>query len=397
MKKATVSIQKADGYEYNEVRSAIEKGINLIGGLEPIIQPGNKVFVKINHLPPASTPEKAIVTHPIFVEAVIEILKTAGADISVGDDIESLPDDGFHISGIQDACTRAGVKLINLREAGFVNMEFNGIILKEVYISKTALEADVIVNLPKLKTHSLTTFTGSIKNMYGTIPVGLRTQFHGEYINRKDFAQVLVDIFSAVKPHLTIMDGIVAMEGDGPALGNPRKLGITLVSQDAVALDAVATRVIGLKPNDIDTTRLAGERGLGAGNLRNLDIVGESIDEVAVSDFKLPMSVAGILTEWIPPFLSNFIMNQISSKPIIKEKLCTACSVCVNACPVNAIQTDGEVFSIVSDICIKCMCCHEVCRFSAVVPKRTLVGTMIVNTGRIIKKLAFGSTGKRLD
>lgn len=110
-------------------------------------------------------------------------------------------------------------ELINLREEGFVETECNGLLLDKVYLSAAVLEADVIINLPKLKTHSLTVFTGGIKNMYGTIPKGLRTRFHYKYIRSEDFGQMLTDIFSAITPQLTIMDGIMAMEWEGPAAG----------------------------------------------------------------------------------------------------------------------------------------------------------------------------------
>ena len=228
MNKAKVSIVRAHDYDYAEIYTAVEKGIELIGGLARIVSPGSRVFVKINHLSPPSPAEKGIVTHPVFVEVVLDLLKAVGADITVGDDIQSGSGDGFQVSGFRQMCQRAGVRLINLKETGFTETACHGHFLEKVYLSKTLLDADVIINLPKLKTHSLCVFTGGIKNMYGTIPSGQRTKFHGEYIRNEDFSQVLTDILSAIRPQLTIMDGIIAMEGEGPAAGGLRKLGLIL-------------------------------------------------------------------------------------------------------------------------------------------------------------------------
>lgn len=385
MNKAKVSIVRAHDYDYTEIYAVMEKGIELIGGLAKIVPPGSKVFVKINHLSPPSPAEKGIVTHPVFVEVVLNLLKAVGADITVGDDIQSDSGDGFQLSGFRQMCQRAGVRLINLRGVGFVETVCSGHFLEKVYLSKIALDADVIINLPKLKTHSLCVFTGGVKNMYGTIPSSLRQKFHGDYIRNEDFSQVVTDIFSATRPQLTIMDGIIAMEGEGPAAGSLRRLGIILTSQDAVAVDAVATKIIGLNPMDIYTTRYADERGLGVGTLQNIEVVGEGIEGVTVPDFRPPTSVANTLARIVPRGLPKFILRQLSIKPNVIERLCTVCAECQKICPTGAISLNNETAKIDYDICIECMCCHEVCRFDAIVPKRSTSGRIIqflVNTLR---------------
>lgn len=390
---ARVSIVRADDYDLPRLVPTVQRSIELIGGLETIIKPGDRVFVKINHLPPPSPPERGIVTHPVFAEAVLELLKKAGAEITVGDEIETAPVDGFSTSGFRQMCQRAGVRLINLREEGFVVRECNGLLLKEVYLSRAALEADVIVNLPKLKTHSLTVFTGGIKNMYGTIPGSLRRRLHGEYPDSEDFSRMLTDIFSAIRPQLTLMDGIVAMEGEGPAAGSVRKLGVILASRDAVAVDAVATGIIGMEPMDIATTRYAHERGLGVGSPDSIEVVGESIESVATSNFRLPVSAKRALLRKIPAPLSRFAMRQLSVRPKVVEQQCTACAECVRACPTGAIAIHGKsagvtgVASIDRSICIECMCCHEVCRFNAIVTGRTVIGSAVSLAADAVKKL----------
>ncbi len=391
MNKAKVSIVRAHDYDYAEIYAVMEQGIELIGGLDRIVSPGSKVFVKINHLAPPSPAEKGIVTHPVFVEVVLDLLKAVGADITVGDDIQSGSGDGFRVSGFRQMCQRVGVRLINLRETGFVETACRGHFLEKVYLSKTLLDADVIINLPKLKTHSLCVFTGGVKNIYGAIPGGLRRKLHGEYIRSEDFSQVVTDIFSAARPQLTIMDGIIAMEGEGPAAGSLRRLGVILTSPDAVALDAVATKIIGLNPMDIYTTRYSAERGLGIGNLPDIEVVGERIDSVTVPDFRPPASAINALARRVPLFLPRFILGQLSIKPNVIERRCTGCAECKKICPVEAISVSSEMAKIAHDICIECMCCHEVCRFDAIVLKQSTSGRIIqflVNTLRKLRATA---------
>ena len=387
MSTAIVSIVRAYDYDSAQLYSAVETSIKLIGGLGAIVKPGSKVFVKINHLSPPSEAEKGIVTHPAFVEAVLELLKRAGAEIITGDDIDSDAGDGFQISGIRQMCEKAGVRLINLREAGFVETSCQGHVLKKVYYSSTVLEAGVIINLPKLKTHSLTIFTGGVKNMFGVIPQGLRTRFHAEYVANEDFGQMLTDVFSVAVPQLTIMDGIIAMEGEGPADGKLRRVGVVLASRDAVALDAVATKIIGGNPLDIYTTRYCNERGLGTGNLDNIEVVGERLEDVAVPDFRLPASAFSLLRGRVPGFLRRFLQGQLTVKPWVIERQCTLCLACEKVCPTGAITMSDRTAEIDHDVCIGCMCCHEVCRFHAITPRRPVIGRIMYSFANIMTKL----------
>ena len=374
---SVVSAVRAKNYDLAELIPAIKNSLDLIGGLNAIVKSGDKVFVKFNHLSPPSPPERGIVTHPVFVEAVLVLLKETGADITIGDDIEEGNEDGFIISGYREMCARQGVKLVNLRETGFIEKSCNGKILKNLYIAKDVIRADVIINLPKFKTHSLTTFTGGIKNLFGVIPIGLRRRFHGDYFKLEDFSQMLVDIYAMVKPQVTIMDGIMAMEGEGPGSGKLRNLGLILTSKDAVALDTVVGGIIGLKPEDVLTTRYAGERGLGISDLKNIEVVGEKFDTLMVDNFKLPTTVSHTAMKMAPHGVVKYILEQISPKPRVKKKNCTACIECVKACPTGAATMVGETAVINDQLCIRCMCCHEVCRFNAIYPYRPFLGNII--------------------
>jgi len=363
MAKSAVAVVRAGRYEATELRPQVERALALLGGVEKLVPRGARVFVKVNLLPPPSPPERGIITHPTFAEAVLSLLRELTPHITVGDDVHEAR--SFEVGGYREVCQRLGVELLNLRERGFEEVSLNGGVLKRVYIAKAVREAEVIVNLPKLKTHALTTFTGAIKNFYGVIPTGLRTALHGEHPSPAEFAEVLVDIFSVVRPALTVMDGIVAMEGAGPANGTPRPLGLILAGADAVAVDAVAQAIIGLDPLRVWTTHHAHRRGLGVGDLSEIAILGESLETVRAKDFRLPPA-AGEMMGRVPPRITRWATRHLQAQPVVVPARCVACGACVRACPTGAAQFRGKKAWIDRKKCIRCMCCHEACRYDAI-------------------------------
>lgn len=374
MHKTKVSLVKLRDYESKNVYQAVKKSVDLLGGLEKIVKPHAKVFVKINHLSPPSSPNSAIVTHPAFTKEVLRLLKEFNLKITVGDDIQSKQKDGFILSGYRQVCKELEVPLVNLKEIGFKEVICHGQILKKVYISPLVLESDFILNLPKLKTHSFTIFTGAIKNMFGIIPSGLRLKYHRQYSKTEIFSQMLVDIFSCAPPHLTIMDAVVAMEGEGPSAGNPRTVGVILASKNAVALDAVATKITGFNPMDIYTTQNAHQRGLGTAKIEEIEVVGEKIHEVEAKNFKHSAIAIGLLQRKIPSFLHAYFQDQLTLIPKVKIDKCTVCMECISICPLGAAKLDRNTAWIDKSLCIHCMCCHEVCRFQAIKLKQRPAG-----------------------
>jgi len=381
----TVAIVKAHGYDIEEIKNAVGKSLDLLGGLDYFIKPGARVFLKINHLSPASPADRAIVTHPVFTEAIIDLLKRRATAITVGDDIDGENEEGFDVSGYREMCARTGVSLINLKRAGFVPVKCQGKILQELYISRAAREADIIINLAKVKTHSLTTLTCSIKNMYGLVPCGLRRRYHGDYPKIEDFSQMLVDIYEVSRAELTIVDGIIAMEGEGPGSGRPKHLGIVMAGRDGVAVDAVVGKTIGLNPENVSTTRLAGERGLGTADLGKITILGVKLEEVIASRFKLPAASSQAFVGMTPRYFSRFVIEQISPRPVILNKKCVACAECVAACPTSAASIQQGTAVINYSKCIRCMCCHEVCRYAAIVPRRQILGDAVTGLVGVLR------------
>jgi uncharacterized protein (DUF362 family)/Pyruvate/2-oxoacid:ferredoxin oxidoreductase delta subunit len=388
MKKAKVAVVRCPDYKLENLSQSLEKCLRLLGGLSAFLTPRSKVFVKVNHLSPSSPPDKAINTHPLFVQEVLRLLRNYNVDVTVGDDIYSCEEDGFLISGYRQVCADLGIRLVNLKETGFREVPIRGIVLKKAYIARPVLEADFVLNLPKLKTHSYTIFTGAVKNMFGFIPYGLRLNFHRQFVRNEVFSQMLVDLFSFVPPHLTAMDAIIGMEGEGPSSGAPKNIGLILASSDAVALDAVATRIVGYDPLRVFTTYCAHERGLGVGDVNLIDIAGEKIEDIEVRDFRHSAVAVSLFQKKLPSFLYAYLQSQLALIPEIRKETCTACLECAHICPQSAISLLRKAAWIDERRCIHCLCCHEVCRFQSIRLKQLPLGKLMRRGSTIYRKAA---------
>jgi len=371
-----VAVRRCPGYGSEDLQPALENCLELLGGLTDVIPPGSRVLVKINHLSPPTPAEAAVVTHPFFLREVLLLLKSNRCEITVGDDIHSRKGDGFAVSGHRQVCEELGVRLINLRETGFRETSCRGEVLEKTYLSRPALETDCIVNLPKLKTHSFTAFTGAVKNLFGFLPHGLRCRYHREYFRSETFCRMLVDVYACLPPRLNIMDAVVAMEGEGPSAGSPREVGLVIAGTDAVAVDAVAALVTGLDPLSVATTRNANERGLGIGEPSRIEILGENIESVKIPDFRQSTIASGLIRRRLPAFLHAFIQDQLVLTPEISVRLCTGCGECAAICPTGAARLESGTARIDPRRCIHCMCCHEVCLPRAVRLKQKTMGRM---------------------
>ncbi len=268
-----ISLIKCSSYQPEEVKAAVKRALDLLGGMSHFVQPGNKVLLKPNLLS-AQPPEQAITTHPAVVEAVIELVKEAGGIPVLGDSpagaIKSL-DDFWSTTGMLEVCRRHDVELVSFERSGVYQKELNG---KRYHIAKPVLDADVIINLPKLKTHSLTVMTGAVKNIYGVIPGLKKSMYHKQAPKPWEFSRLLVDIYALARPQLNIVDAIVGMEGFGPSAGRQRQLGMILAGSDGVAVDAWAAHLLGRKPLDIPTTKIAYRQNLGEADLGKIEAAG---------------------------------------------------------------------------------------------------------------------------
>lgn len=372
----SVSVQRCSEYNPQKVGAAIRKALEESGNVSKI-RCGERVFLKINHLPPASLPEKGIVTHPVFVEEAAKIFLDLGAKVTIGDDVES-SGHPYAISGIAGISKRLGVRLVNLKERGFKEVTLTeGELLKTVHVAHEVLEADAIVSLPKLKTHSFTIMTGALKNLCGVIPLGERIDFHRNYPDVEDFSRVLVDLYSAFRPRLSIADAIVAMEGEGPGSGNPKVVGAVVVGEDAVAVDAVMAQLINVNPQYIDTCRVAARRGLGINDPERIEVLGDGIG-AAVSDFLLPASSTQLIKKILPNFLHWWIYDQmVRVEPVVDGRKCVGCHACISVCPTKAMMVRDGGVGVDHALCIQCFCCQEACRYGAIISRQKPLAKVI--------------------
>jgi ferredoxin len=245
----------------------------------------------------------------------------------------------------------------------------NGKIMKSIKTIKPVLEADKIINIPKIKTHMMTVYSGAVKNFFGIIPGSYKAEYHLKFENKMDFADLLIDICSFSKPVLTVMDAVVGMEGYGPTAGNPKKVGLVLASVNPYELDDVAARIIGLKPTEVPTIIKSRERGLLGDEIC---IAGPPIEEVLVKDFKKPtrqyeFNFYNIL---LPKFLRKRLERFIKPRPVFKTKQCKSCGACLRSCPPGAIKMENGKPVVKLDQCIRCFCCHELCNYEAIKIKK---------------------------
>jgi len=359
--KSTVSIVKCESYDPDEVLNGLRRAIDLIGGIQYFVREGSHVLLKPNLLYGKGS-EKAVTTHPSILRGMIQIVREAGGIPSIGDSPA--------VGSLLKTAEKAGIKAVaDEMKCPFV--EFNrpmlppkggGKIFKQIEIDQTVLEADVIINLPKFKTHSLTLLTLGVKNLFGCIPGPRKALWHlkaGE--DRKLFAQILFEIYKVIQPSLTILDGIVGMEGNGPNSGRPIPLGLILASEDALSLDQVVCDLVGISRKSLLTNRVAFEQGMGR---NEIEIVGERVQNVKIPNFRFPTLSQ---PAWnLPGFLRKGLKSALTSKPFIEEKICNACNRCEEICPPKALTKKRKDLVFDYGQCIRCFCCLEVCPEGAI-------------------------------
>ena len=362
-----VGAARCASYDPVGVRTSVAQALARAGDPLATVRRGDRVLVKLNHLG-EHPPERAVITHPEVLGAALEQLVDHGARVVVGDVLDRPGSEAFRTSGTWDACARVGVEPVNLREWGYARVNSPGATrVPRPLLSRAVSECDLVMNLPKLKAHVQVTLTLGLKNTYGLLPFRVRTQYHRQFLAVRDFAEMLVDIYSAVAPRFTLMDGIVALEGAGPGRkGVPREVGVLLAGQDPVALDAVATNLVGLTPRRIDTTRIAADRGMGEARLDRVQLVGGTLDELRIPDFRLPrpMLFAATLMDRMPPVVvepATRLASWSREVPAHTGAGCTSCGGCAARCPEQAITMVEGTPVVALERCQPCFACVEGC------------------------------------
>ncbi|MDD5170939.1 MAG: DUF362 domain-containing protein [Syntrophales bacterium] len=342
---------------YETVQGAVKRAFEIF----PLELAGKKVLIKPNVLR-AATPEEAITTHPAVLRAVVEKVETMNpAEIIVGDN-PGVMGYGANEGSFEKAGLIAAAKG-HYRNIGNDSrpVPFNPAFLSTVSLSQAILDADVIISLPKFKTHGLTVISGAIKNSYGFLPGAQKAKLHRMAGSAERFHEMLVDIFRLRVPDLFIVDAVLGMEGNGPASTDLRDVGRILASDNGVALDAVISLMMGCDPGQLRFLRKAKELGLGDYEIEKIDVVGEL---KPVPNFKLPpRGGEGIASN---SKLQEFMDQRIRQRPKVAADLCTGCATCVEQCPVSALSMDEMLPMVDADKCIACFCCQELCPEKAI-------------------------------
>jgi uncharacterized protein (DUF362 family)/Pyruvate/2-oxoacid:ferredoxin oxidoreductase delta subunit len=357
-----VSIVRCGGYDSGQTLDAVRQAVDLLGGMQTFVKSGSRVLIKPNLLK-ASPPVNAVTTHPEIIRATIRLVREAGGEVLVGDS----PGLGelrhvCEISGVMDVIAEEGAILAELDDA--VQIKNRGQ-FRRFCIARAVHEADVVINLPKFKTHGMMTITGAVKNLFGCIPGKRKIQWHlNAGVNREAFARMLVELCSLIGPRLTIMDAVVGMEGNGPGSGDPREIGLVLAGLDPVALDVVSGKIIGADPSLLYIVRAATEAGVGETKLDRIQIHGEALADVKVTGYRLPPQEH---LEWhLPEWVRKVLKDALTTRPVIDHALCVRCGICQCHCPQGAINDAGKRLEVRYRDCIRCFCCQEFCPRGAI-------------------------------
>ncbi len=361
-----VAVVLCKSYDPEAVETAVEKGINLLGGIDKFLSAGEKILLKPNMLV-GTSPDKGVTTHPSVFRAAAKLCSGTGAVVSYGDS----PAPGNTKSAVKACGYTAAADEFDIQLGDFKNgkevVYDKGSQNKKFFIADAVLESDGVISLCKLKTHGLEKMTGAVKNQFGCVPGMLKGEYHLKLPDPFSFARMLVDLNSLVNPRLYIMDAIDAMEGNGPRNGQLRRMNLLLFSPDPIALDAVMCRLVDLNPDLLPTNTIGEETG--AGSYHDIEIIGENIKDHVCKDFKVDRSVIRIEGE---SSALGFLKKLLLSKPVIDDEKCIKCGICVKMCPVENKAVDwfnGDKETAPQydyNKCIRCFCCQELCPEGAV-------------------------------
>jgi len=376
--RPVVALVRCPSYEAEDVDGAVDWGVELLGGIERFARPGETLVLKPNLLV-ARDAAKAVTTHPSVFRAVARRFVDAGAKVRYGDSPGfGRPATVARRAGIAPIAEQLGIALAEFTRGRAVSFPEGGLI-KQFTIAEGVLAADGIVSLPKLKTHGLTRITGAIKNQYGCIPGPLKAEFHARLPNVDLFSRMLVDLNRFLHPRLFVMDGVVAMEGNGPQNGTLRSMNVLLFSADPVALDATACEIVGLDSALVLPIVYGEEFGLGRAS--GIDHVGDAIESFVAPDFDVNRRRAS--TTGGPGRVSRWARWLVVPRPVVLPQKCTKCGTCVEVCPVSpkAILFDDRNRSRSPvhhyDRCIRCYCCQEMCPEGAIELRVPFLGRAI--------------------
>ncbi len=379
-----VALVGCSGYEQEKVQQAVDKAVELIGGYEKYIKPGMKVFIKPN-LMRKSDPELSAVTHPSVIRAIAKRASELGAFVVVGDS----PGGAYNRNVLAAVYRAAGLEAVAEETGAALNYDCGerdiempgGKYLKSLRVISPILDADLVINVCKLKSHAMAVYSGAVKNLYGVIPGLLKAELHFRFQTIEEFSEMVVDICDYFRPGLNIIDGIVGMEGQGPGSGEPRRVGALIASACPYSADLVATELVGYRMEEIPMLNAAFKRGLFDGKT---EVLGGSLEDMRIRDFVRAEGMGNhLLRHRVPPVLVKPLEKWFALRPQIRREQCEGCGICAGTCPMHTIKVVKGKANISRKSCIKCFCCMEFCPSKAIRTKGSWIFRAAIRlTGR---------------
>ncbi|MCD7749020.1 MAG: DUF362 domain-containing protein [Oscillospiraceae bacterium] len=366
MSMERVSVVRCESYDAAVCRQALLEVLEPVGGLD-FIKPGMRVGIKAN-LVAFLKPEAAATTHPALLSALAELIRERGASAVIGDSPGGL----YTAAYVKNVYRATGMYETEAAGAA-LNMDFGqkqadfpaGRVAKTFQYTAWLDDCDVLIDFCKLKSHGMMGLSAAAKNMFGVVPGTMKPEYHYKYPNPADFARMIVDLDEYFQPALSIVDGVIGMDGNGPTAGDPKPMGLLLASKSPHAVDLACAHLIGLEREDVPTLEAAYERGLIPARWQELDIAGD-LESMVVKDFHNVRTKSDILF-WnesrgpVKKLAGKFVQKCLSAVPKVTAEQCVGCGRCADICPAKAITMKNKLPHIDRRACIHCFCCQEFC------------------------------------
>lgn len=385
-----VCVSPCEDYDVGRLDAVIEEQCEILG-LSSLVTPGCSVMIKPN-LVIRRTPEEATTTHPEVVAAVIRALKRRGAGkITVAESSGGLYNKPvmsaiYQTCGMTEVCGREGAELnFDFSEVS-VTCE-NAVTCRQFNIITPAVGADLLINVGKLKTHSMTGLSGAVKNLFGCVPGLEKPELHCQYPDPSQFQSMIVDLCTLVCPTVSFLDAVDGMEGNGPTGGSKRHIGAILGGLNPFAVDIAACRLLDIRPDSVLMLKHGMERGLSPASVGELELTGD-LEPLVVRDFVKPVTHSTDFLDWVPGFLrpaAEKCEKLIAPRPVIDRAKCVGCGKCAESCPQHTIEIApcgkakngaAKQAEIDGSRCIRCFCCQEMCPVRAIDIKRMAIWRM---------------------
>jgi uncharacterized protein (DUF362 family)/ferredoxin len=358
----TIYVRRCANYD-RAVITPVVRALLDAGGMGDRVSAGATVLVKPN-LMSAREPDRAVTTHPAVTRAVVAYFGEKDCRVLLGDSPSGALKGVRRVwnnTGTAAVAAETGAELVNFESYGSVRRAVGGRFIRGIYVTKAVEEADVVVSVAKLKTHSLTVMSGAVKNLFGLVPGLAKAELHRKAPHPADFGELLVDLLPVLRPSYTVVDAVVGMAGDGPASGDLYPFGFVAGGADPAQLDVFLAGCLGMKPGDVDSVRVSLERGLVS---RDFELEGDVLaGELEGRGVPRPK---GRWIRRVPKPVLRAVGQTATLQPVVDRRKCTACGSCVRSCPVEAVKFVYGRAVINTRKCIQCLCCHETCSYEAI-------------------------------